>query len=202
MRRKPAVCFVDDSRAELRRFADNLEDRFTIGVGTSIPEALSDLKQKGPDRPDLFVLDLYFPERGPNTPQELAELQTAWDQFLAAKSQFASVMARLGQTSRGGFRLARQIRQDAGLKRAGIVEAYEDAGAGAVIKKPDPTPDDRNRPEPYDAAFRRNADDLARRIERSIRRARPWWRRKEFVLGFLSGIISSLLVIVLYRLTR
>ncbi|HUU59180.1 MAG TPA: hypothetical protein VMZ50_06535 [Phycisphaerae bacterium] len=214
MSEKPAVCFVDDDPAELARFADNLADRFVIGAGTSVDEALADLRAKGRQRPDLFVLDLYFPEGAGNTPEQREELKDAWNRFLDAKGQFAAVLDRLGQTSRGGFALARGLRDDRRLRKAGVaffsrkgtfedaIEAYAAAGALAVIKKPDPTPEEKAGKSPdeaFDLAFGRSADGIARDIQAAIRRATWWGRHRRLVAGIVLGILLSLAAAVVAK---
>ena len=64
MARTKVVCFVDDDPEETRCVREFLGDRFVIGAGQSIPAALEDLRNKGVNKPDLFLLDMYFP-KGP-----------------------------------------------------------------------------------------------------------------------------------------
>jgi CheY-like chemotaxis protein len=68
-----ALCFVDDDADEVRRFRGQLGGTFLIGAGTSLPEAIERLKRQGRGEPDLFVLDMYFPEGPPNTAEGTLE---------------------------------------------------------------------------------------------------------------------------------
>ncbi len=147
-KRKPSVCFIDDSDYELRRFRENLQSRFEIGVGRTLDDALADLQKQGFKKPDIFVLDMYFPEGPQNTIQQLSELNAAWAKYRAAHADFMSTLARLGQTIAGGEALADQIRKRYGSpkyvflsRKATLEEGLRALGRGAldVIKKPDPS---------------------------------------------------------------
>ena len=54
---KKSVCYVDDDSDELKRFRSTFQDRYILGIGTTLDDALNDL---GKNKPDLFLLDLYF----------------------------------------------------------------------------------------------------------------------------------------------
>ena len=60
---KPPLCFVDDGPDEIRRFKSTFGDRFTIGAGQTLDDALRDLRSQGEDEPSLCVLDMYFPRK-------------------------------------------------------------------------------------------------------------------------------------------
>jgi CheY-like chemotaxis protein len=180
------VCFVDDDPEEIRRFRRYLEGRFLVGAGTSLPEALEDLRKQGRDAPDVFALDLYFPRGEPNTPEERAELGRAWSRFLEARAELLGVLGRLRQSPEGGFVLARQLTERfpgipvAFFTRKGTLEdaiqALEE-GAAAIVKKPDPTANVSTAgatPEAYDAAFERDLPKVVQGLERALgRRTRP-----------------------------
>ncbi|MCH7677089.1 response regulator [candidate division KSB1 bacterium] len=57
-----AICFVDDQEDERNRAEKFLGERFTFGTGSTLDEALKDLESKGASKPDLFLMDMYFPE--------------------------------------------------------------------------------------------------------------------------------------------
>jgi DNA-binding NarL/FixJ family response regulator len=178
-----ALCFVDDDAEEVRRFREQLRDRYLIGAGSSLAEAVADLERQGRPWPDLFVLDMYFPEGPPNTPDELRELGEAWSRFLEAKAAFLQVLERLGQSARGGIALANAVRgayPEAAFSfftRKGTLEdaiAGLEAGAASIIKKPDPTPEERegrSLREACDRAFHRGLDTVVRGIEQGLARA-------------------------------
>jgi len=175
-----AVCFVDDDPEELRRFRRLLASRFLVGAGSSLDGALADLRAQGRERPDVFALDLYFPEGEPNTEAERAELGRAWARFLEARAELAAVLARLRQSPAGGLGLARRIGGEfpgvpvAFFTRKGSLEdaiAALEAGAAAIVKKPDP--DSRERAswapnEAADAALARELPAVVRGLERAL----------------------------------
>jgi CheY-like chemotaxis protein len=176
----PTVCFVDDDPDEVRRFRRYLGGRFLVGAGTSLAAALEDLRAQGPNVPDIFALDLYFPRGEPNTPEEREELAGAWARFLEAKAGLLAVLERLRQSPDGGFALARQIAElfpgipVSFFTRKGTledaIEAFE-LGAASIVKKPDPDPDLLSvgaTAEAYDAAFERDLPKVVRGIERAL----------------------------------
>jgi CheY-like chemotaxis protein len=177
-----AVCFVDDDPEEVRRFRRLLARRFLVGAGTSLPAALEDLRAQGRERPDVFALDLYFPDGEPNTENERSELARAWGRFLEAKAELAAVLERLRQSPEGGLALARRVGGEypgvpvAFFTRKGTLEdaiAALEAGAAAIVKKPDP--DERERAgwptaEACDAALARELPQVVRGLERALAR--------------------------------
>lgn len=204
MREKPKLCVVDDDPQEIRRFRETMSSRYVIGAGTSLNDALEDLRRQGHRSPDLYVLDLYYPQQGGSTPSQLQQLAQARSKLLVAQADFSSLLTSLGQTAQGGFRLADR------LARFGRREPFVfftrkatpedvvhglDIGALRVIKKPDPTAEemrDRSLPDAYDAALRRASHDVSRDLEDAIVRSRFWWKHHEAIIGFLLGFISSL----------
>lgn len=67
----------------------------------------------------------------------------------------------------------------------------------SVLEKPDPDEVDQHTPNPYDSAFRRNGEQLARYLDRIIAR-NGWWRRnREFLGGFATGFFFFLLKLAL-----
>jgi len=205
MTRKRRLCFVDDDPQEIRRFRENMTPRFIVGAGTSRNAALEDLRSQGHSSPDLWILDLYFPEGGTSTPEQLDALASARQRLLDSQAEFASLLASLGQSPRGGLRLADQLYRFG--RRApfaffsrkataeDVVQAL-DVGALRVIKKPDPTADERGAArsltDAYDSALSRSSHDVARDIEDAITRSTFWWKHREAIVAFLVGIISSL----------
>lgn len=208
-RKLPAICFVDDDLQEIRRFCENLKSDFIVGAGTSLSQALVQLQSQGRKKPDLFVLDMYFPEGARNTEEELNELHLARKAFLEAQSRFQSVLGRLRQSSHGGLELANQVRKDYAsigyvfLTRKGNLEdairAF-DHGALKVVKKPDPNENEqrgKSIDEAYDIAFKNNAGQIAYSIRDAIYASS--WRGKYgkavfgVLIGFLIGVVASLI---------
>jgi CheY-like chemotaxis protein len=198
-----AVCLIDDDPEELRRFRDNLKDYFIIGTGTSLREAMDDLRKKGRRKPDLFLLDMYYPEGSTSTPDELSTLAGARQEFLKAQATFLSVLASLRQSSRGGHRLANELRKRyqigyAFFTRKGTLEDGIEAldnGAVRLIKKPDPSQselDGNTLAGAYDMALKNKARDVVRDIEDAIRLSNWWWKHREAVFAYAVGFLSSL----------
>jgi CheY-like chemotaxis protein len=175
-----SVCFVDDDPEELRRFRQLLGRRFVVGGGTSLEAALADLRSQGLERPDVFALDLYFAEGAPSTEAERAELARAWARFLEAKEELGATLARLRQSPTGGLALARRVGREvpgvpvAFFTRKGTLEdALEglEAGASAIVKKPDPDARERQAwpvGEALDAALARELPKVVRGLERAL----------------------------------
>jgi DNA-binding NtrC family response regulator len=211
---KPSICFIDDSDHELRRFRENLESRFKIGTGRTLDDALANLRKQGYEEPDLFVLDMYFPEGPPNTEQQLTELHAAWTKYRTAHAEFMSTLGRLGQTTAGGEDLADQIRKRYGspkyvfMTRKGTLEQGLRAlrrGALDIIKKPDPNiteAEGKSLTEAEDEAFRNRSPEIAAEILNAIRKTNWWWKHQEAfwaaVVGFSGGILANVLTQVGY----
>ncbi len=212
---KPSICFIDDSDSELRRFRNNLGSWFEIGVGRTLDDALTDLQKKGPERPDLFVLDMYFPEGALNTEQELAESSAAWAKYRTAHADFMSTLSRLGQTSAGGEALADQIRNRYGSpnyvylsRKATLEEGLRALKRGAldVIKKPDPNSTEAHGmslTQAEDEAFRHRSSEIAAELSEAIRKTTWWWKHREAfwsaLVAFFSGILANVLTQVGYH---
>ena len=205
-----AVCFVDDDRAELDRFKRALGSRFDIGIGTNIEEALGDLKTRGRKKPDLFALDMYFPEHGANTESQLDELKNAWDSCRKAQAKLRQVLGKLGQSPNGGWKLAADVRSRWIIGRPGVVfftrkgtledavHAYEEVKALSVLKKPDPSNEEQNGKtanEAYDAAMMnpKNVDIMYSQLRRAITQ-NTWWYKNKTAAGYVLGIASSFAV--------
>jgi len=200
MSRKRTLCFIDDDPNELSRFKRAVEHRYVVGTGTTLAVAKDDLKRQGRRHVDLFVLDMYFPNEGMNTPAELSKLGKAWDKFCSAEDDLKKVLTELGQSFAGGRALAKQIPREARFvffTRKGnlldAIEAYEHTGALSVIKKPDPRQpvSESERTQAYDDAMITNSDALIRALESAIHRGSFWYRYKVLILSFLIGVASS-----------
>jgi hypothetical protein len=64
---KKSICYIDDDEAEIKRFRENLGDRYILGTGTTFEAAIKALQEEQVSKPDLFLLDLYF---GPKPDEE------------------------------------------------------------------------------------------------------------------------------------
>lgn len=56
---KNSICFVDDDQDEIRRFRDSMGERYTLGAGVTLDQAIEELRQNRVPKPDLILLDLY-----------------------------------------------------------------------------------------------------------------------------------------------
>lgn len=208
---KIAVCFVDDDLSEIERFRKYLGDRFTVGAGQSIGDALADLKSRGRKKPDVFLLDMYGPE-GPYDNTAEISLKEARAEYLQAEAHFHKILAQLGQTTRRGYRNVDDLRRKYPRFRipvafftrkgtlANAVEAFENDPECPVLKKPDPSPDELLTAKPkgeelaklYDRAFHARKGQIADDIERVI--SRFSWRAKygDLVVGIALGVLASL----------
>ena len=212
MRKRHSLCFVDDDPAELRRFRENLEPEFVIGTGQTLDDAVADLRKNGRERPDLFVLDLYFPDGPLNTEAELSELRTAWNRLGIAQAEFLSVLTKLRQSSRGGMKLADEIRQRYGsrnyvffTRKATLEEgltALNRCRALGIMKKPDAPPAENTTPsEACDAAFRDKKREIAAELSSHILRASWWWKHREAVWSAVIAMVLGYAAFVLANVT-
>jgi hypothetical protein len=208
--------FVDDDRNELERFKQAIaSDELIVGTGTTLGEALNDLKAQGKRRffsllppsrhVDLFVLDMYYPTGGSSSDAQLSKLGKAWDEFRAAEAVFKRVLAELGQDFSGGRTLAKQISSQRPLvatpfvffTRKGnvsdAIEAYEHTKALSVIKKPDPKlpVNESERRQAYDRAMIDNRDNVLRALEHALHRANSWYRHRGLLSGIVIGVAGS-----------
>lgn len=119
MRRR--LCFIDDDGSfELPLFAAVFGKAFDLVVATSLAEARG--RMRAGWRPDLFVLDLYFPSGRPNAralgalkaaplrlESDRAELRRAHANALAARARLEAVLAARGQGPAGGIALGKAV---------------------------------------------------------------------------------------------
>jgi hypothetical protein len=237
MSKRRSLCYIDDDAGDLARFKKAMGDDYFVGVGTSVTRALDDLKTVQDAnsswarrlwahhvkdlicgrRVDLFVLDMYFPREGKNSPEELAELDKAWDQFRKAERSLRKVLSDLGQDIDGGLRLAKEVKSRGWHSRTpfvfftrkgnllGAITAYEHTDALAVVKKPDPREgfDELHRSAVYDNAMIEDKTSLTRAFDSAIHKASFRYRYKGHIEGFITGFASSLLVwVVTWLLPR
>jgi DNA-binding response OmpR family regulator len=136
-------------------------------------------------------------------PKFLVSPSAAPREFLKAQAQFLSVLASLRQSSKHGFRLARDISKQYHTKfafstRKGTLEdAIEglDAGADRIIKKPEPSESElqaRSLSAAYDHSFETNRQHVIQGVEDAVRLSTWWWKHKEAVLAYIVGFVSSL----------
>ena len=219
LRKKKAICLVDDDPDEFKRFRINLATQYIVGAGGSITSALEDLRSNGRARPDLFLLDMYHPESQPDITDPQTRLKKARAKLLSAEKEFYRTLADLRQTAEGGFRNLRDVRSLYRLPRVPVafftwkgtldnaVRAYEDEIPCPVIKKPDPgfqhaaEVKDEDLPKLYDEAFSRDVARVVAEIERVIRRSNFWVMHRDLLIGAALGTVIGYVTSILSSIT-
>jgi CheY-like chemotaxis protein len=144
---RQVICFIDDDPHELDIFARVFGNDFRILGGNRFVEAKEKLTEAG-RRPNLFLLDLYFPTGRDSTPEERLEMARLKGEVEAAQARLNAYLAQIGQDRSGGLRLLSQVRREfpdtpiVFYTRKGTLEdvnACLEAGAAAVLKKPQPS---------------------------------------------------------------
>jgi hypothetical protein len=198
---KKSVCYVDDDSEEVRRFRNTFQDRYILGTGNTLDEALDDLRNKRISKPDLFLLDLYF---GP-TPRsdERKRMFEADAKLTEQEDEFRRLLAGFKQTPDGGFSLAEEAARRCPRvprvffsRKAFLEDATNAQERGLpLLGKPDPVGG-----ESYDTALKRNAQNIISKIDQIIYqnsfRARHGKRIEGLVIGFISGVLVTIFVSV------
>jgi len=117
------ICFVDDDEEfEIPLFCDVFGEAFDIIAASNYAALKSLIDSRENWKPDLFVLDLYFPS-GPANREAIealredslfvendnAEIRTAYRNYLRAKTRLAGVLDAWKQNANGGLILAEKI---------------------------------------------------------------------------------------------
>ena len=117
------ICFVDDDeKFEIPLFCDVFGEAFDIIAASDYAELKSLIDSREHWKPDLFVLDLYFPS-GPANREAIealkteplfvendnAEIRTAYRNYLRAKARLAGVLDAWKQNANGGLILAEKV---------------------------------------------------------------------------------------------
>ena len=120
------ICFVDDDeKFEIPLFCDVFGEAFDIIAASDYVELKSQIDSRENWKPDLFVLDLYFPS-GPANREAIealraeplfvendnAEIRTAYRNYLRAKTRLAGVLNAWKQNANGGLILAEKVVAD------------------------------------------------------------------------------------------
>ena len=175
---RPVVCFIDDDRDELRIFQRVFGQDFQIVPATRFGEAMSRLGQLG-RRPDMFVLDLYFPLGRDATDEERQTMRLLRADVEKAQRKLTEYLKSIGQDRDGGLRLMEQVNERFGsvpvvfYTRKGTTDdalACLDAGARDVIRKPQPEDFD-SEADPYvqlEQAALAHRNSLLTRLESTL----------------------------------
>ena len=120
------ICFIDDDgEFEIPLFCDVFGEAFDIIAASNYAELKSLIDSREDWKPDLFVLDLYFPS-GPANREAIealraeplfvendnAEIRTAYRNYLRAKTRLAGVLDAWKQNANGGLILAEKVVAD------------------------------------------------------------------------------------------
>ncbi len=120
------ICFIDDDgEFEVPLFCDVFGGAFEIIAASNYVELKSLIDSREDWKPDLFVLDLYFPS-GPANREAIealraeplsvendnAEIRTAYRNYLRAKTRLAGVLDAWKQNANGGLILAEKVVAD------------------------------------------------------------------------------------------
>lgn len=120
------ICFVDDDEEfEIPLFCDVFGEAFDLIAASNYAELKSLIDSREDWKPDLFVLDLYFPS-GPANREAIealraeplsvendnAEIRTAYRNYLRAKTRLAGVLDAWKQNANGGLILAEKVVAD------------------------------------------------------------------------------------------
>jgi hypothetical protein len=196
---KKSVCYVDDDTDELRRFQNTFQDRYILGTGTTLSDALDDLKNKRISKPDLFLLDLYF---GPILDDEQRrKMREADAKLTKEEDKVRQLLASFGQKPEGGFSLA----DDAATRCPRVPRVFfsrkaflEDAMKAQekslpLLQKPDP-----GRGEDHDTALERNAEEVSRKINQIIYQNSFWVRHRlrERIEGFIAAVLVAIFIAI------
>ena len=120
------ICFIDDDEEfEIPLFCDVFGEAFDIIAASDYIEVKSQIDSRENWKPDLFVLDLYFPS-GPANREAIkalkaeplsvkndnAEIRTAYINYLRAQDRLAGILDARKQNANGGLILAEKVVAD------------------------------------------------------------------------------------------
>jgi CheY-like chemotaxis protein len=181
------ICFIDDDGDfEIPLFRDVFGSEYDIIAATGYDDARKQIDERPGWTPDLFVLDLYFPDGSPDTeaiatlknkplelPDDRAGIRTGYTNYLRAQLRLQDILAAHKQGPGGGLRLATMVARD--FPETPIVfysrkATFEDAvrclatkGVRWVEKKPSGKTDAETRALTHD-----QKDRIVRNFNRAI----------------------------------
>jgi len=120
------ICFIDDDKKfEIPLFCDVFSDSFDIVTATDYVQLKSCLESRKDWRPDLFVLDLYFPSEPANQDaiealkakplfleNDNAEIRAAYRNYCKAGARLGNILDAWNQGPDGGLQLAEKVAAD------------------------------------------------------------------------------------------
>ncbi len=199
---KPSViCFIDDDQDELQRFKAAMEEGEKAHFICITGEGYEDCKRQLDERklkPDLWVLDMFFPVGGRvNTSEERVLMNDKYAELQARVQEFRTFLHNIGQSPDGGIELLKTcLKRDrspvAMFTRKGTLDdaiRCIDEGAVAVLKKPMPSEWPENsaeKREKLDEAMLQNRPYLSDKFHQMILANRLWNKHKGKI-GLVGG---------------
>lgn len=108
--KRPVICFIDDDPIEIKVFNKCFGEEFNIFAGNR-PKPIVDRLKQEKKRPNLFVLDLYFPKGRDSTPEERQKMITLREKVKQAQKELSDYLASIGQNIDGGIKTAQGQRE-------------------------------------------------------------------------------------------
>ncbi|MCP4580961.1 MAG: response regulator [candidate division Zixibacteria bacterium] len=200
MRRK-TICFIDDDPNELDRFDKAINKQFNVIIGKGYSECKEKLKKQDLKKPDLWVLDLFFPKNGiTNTTEQKDEMNKRYSLLSKSIREFRAYLEKIGQGSRGGIDLLNKCKKDSipvvFLTRKGMLEdAIQciDSGAKRVLKKPMPPNLPNNSADAkkeLDKAMVDSSPNLVNHFNDVISEHSHWNRYRQIYMLFIGAFIG------------
>ena len=123
---KHRVCFIDDDgEFEIPIFLDVFGGAYDVIAATSYGRLQEESESRGDWRPELFVLDLYFPSGKPDQAavdalrarplrlgDDRAEIRAAYENSVRTRQRLGEVLSAWRQGPEGGLKLAQQVAAD------------------------------------------------------------------------------------------
>jgi len=196
--RNKTLCFIDDDPQELSRFNRAMKNHYEVISGLNYKECKDKLKKKNLKKPDLWVLDLFFPRHGEtNTSEELFEMNQRYHQLSESIKNFRSYLVEIGQGPDGGLELLEKCKRSGVpvvfLTRKGTIDdaiQCKDNGAERVLKKPMPsnwpTESDKVK-KALDQAMLDGSPKLIDYFEGIISKNSRWNKYKHYYLFFIGS---------------
>lgn len=210
---KRTICFIDDDRNELLRFKKAMMSHHEVITGLNYKECRGQLKKYNLKKPDLWVLDLYFPKSGvTNTAEQRSEMNQRYHQLTESIRNFRSYLEEIGQGSSGGLELLEKCKKDRTpvlfLTRKGTLDdAIQciDKGAERVLRKPMPSswPEEENMiTGALDKAMIDGAPNLMDYFEDVISKNSHWNKYKHIYVLFIGALIGVFVSYLFSLLTK
>lgn len=120
------ICFIDDDKQfEIPLFVSVFGDVYDVIAEDSYDAARREMTRRDDWRPDLFVLDLYFPRGEPDRDavdrlqketvtfeDDGGQMRTAYTNYLRAEARLKAVLGAWKQGPDGGLEIARHAFED------------------------------------------------------------------------------------------